>query len=267
VESSNPVLTRLGDNARQQRGSGGFGAGPDLGTYGVSPVQTTRDGMMTLDAVVVRTVGLLLLTGIAGAVSWTMLPDGPVLTLAMIGSVLAGLVLGLVISIAQITNPFLIGAYAVVQGVLLGVVSRYFEARYPGIVIQAVVGTFGVFFGMAVLYKFRVLRATPKFARFVIGALIGVVALMVISWVLGMFGINLGIRAGATGNVGALPIIFSLIVIGVGALTFILDFDLIEKGVRYGLPEKYAWYCAFGLLVGLIFLYWEILRLLSYFRR
>jgi uncharacterized YccA/Bax inhibitor family protein len=224
--------------------------------------------MMSLDDVVVRTVGLLVLTGIAGGVAWTLLPDGgPTVTLALIGSAIVGLVLGLVISFKQITNPFVIGAYAVVEGVLLGVISRYFEARFPGIVIQAVVGTFGVFFGMAILYKFRVLRATPKFARFVIGALIGVVALMVINLVLGMFGINMGIRAGETGEVGALPIIFSIIVIGVGALTFILDFDMIEKGVQYGLPEKFAWYCAFGLLVGLIFLYIEILRLLSYLRR
>jgi uncharacterized YccA/Bax inhibitor family protein len=267
VQSSNPVLTRLGESARQQRGSGGFGAGPDLGTYDVSPIQAERQRLMTLDDVVVRTVALLALTGIAGAFAWAMLPDGPTVTLALIGSSLAGLVLGLVIAFKQITNPFLIGAYAVVQGVLLGVVSRYFEARYPGIVIQAVAGTFGVFFGMAVLYKFRVLRATPKFARFVIGALIGVVALMLISWVLSFFGINLGIRADATGPVGPWPIIFSLVVIAVGALTFILDFDLIEKSVQYGVPEKFAWYCAFGLLVGLIFLYWEILRLLSYFPR
>jgi len=267
VQSSNPVLTRLGESARQQRSSGGYGAGPDLGTYDVSPVQAERQRLMTLDDVVVRTIGLLVLTGIAGAASWTLLPDGPVLTLALLGSVIAGLVLGLVISFRQITNPFVIGIYAVTQGVLLGVVSRYFEMRYPGIVIQAVVGTFGVFFGMAALYKFRVLRATPKFARFVLGALIGVVALMLVSFVLSLFGINLGIRAGATGQVGALPIIFSLVVIAVGALTFILDFDLIEKSVQYGMPEKFAWYCAFGLLVGLIFLYWEILRLLSYLRR
>jgi uncharacterized YccA/Bax inhibitor family protein len=160
-----------------------------------------------------------------------------------------------------------IGAYALLQGVLLGTVSRYFEARWPGIVIQAVVGTFGVFLLMAVLYKFKVLRATPKFARFVLGALIGVVALMLINWIASLVGFNLGLRATDSGPVGPVPIIFSLVIIGVGALTFILDFDMIEQGVRHGLPERYAWYCAFGLLVGLIFVYWEVLRLLSYLRR
>ena len=253
MQSSNPVLTRLGEAANAERSAVGYGP-------------LTTDRMMSLDDVVVRTVGLLLLTGVAGAISWNFL-SGPAALLAMIGSAIAGLVLGLVISFARITNPLVIGGYAVLLGLLLGVVSRYYEARFSGIAIQAVVGTFGVFLGMAVLYKFRVLRATPKFARFVIGALIGVVALILINFVLTMFGINIGIRDNGTGPVGPVPIIFSLIVIGVGALTFILDFDMIEQGVRYGMPERFAWYCAFGLLVGLIFVYWEILRLLSYLRR
>jgi uncharacterized YccA/Bax inhibitor family protein len=83
-----------------------------------------------------------------------------------------------------------------------------------------------------------------------------------------MFGHNLGYEYyGPTQHAGALAIIFSLAAIVIGALTFILDFDMVEQGIRYGLPERYAWYCAFGLLVGLIFLYWQILRLLGYLRR
>jgi uncharacterized YccA/Bax inhibitor family protein len=254
VRSSNPVLTRLGEAASAER------------SIGYGPITTDR--MMSLDDVVVRTVGLLVLTGVSGALSWNLLTGGPNLAVAAIGSSLAGLVLGLVIAFARITNPFVIGAYAVVEGVLLGLVSKWFEAAHPGIVIQAVVGTFGVFAGMAVLYKLRVLRATPKFTRFVIGALIGVVVLSLVNWIVAMFGGNLHlIEYGVNGKVGFLPILFSLVCIGVGALTFILDFDQIEQGVRYGLPEKYAWYCAFGLLVGLIFLYWQILRLLGYLRR
>jgi uncharacterized YccA/Bax inhibitor family protein len=152
--------------------------------------------------------------------------------------------------------------------VLLGLVSRWFESAHQGIVIQAVVGTLGVFAGMAVLYKMRVLRATPRFTRFVIGALIGVVVLSLFNWIVALFGGNLHlVEYGVDGKVGLLPIVFSLVCIAVGALTFILDFDQVEQGVRYGLPEKYSWYCAFGLLVGLIFLYWQILRLLGYLRR
>jgi uncharacterized YccA/Bax inhibitor family protein len=223
---------------------------------------------MAIDDVVVRTVGLLLLTGLAGAAAWVLLPDGPVVGLAVLGSAIAGLVLGLVIAFRQITNPVVIALYAVVQGVLLGVVSRFYEARFPGIVFEAVAATFAVFFGMAVLYKFRVLRATPRFTKFLLGALIGFVLLSLLNWVVYLFGGNLGlVDYSVDGKVSFVPILFAIGGIVIGALTFILDFAEVENGVRYGLPEKYAWYCAFGLLVGLIFLYWQILRLLSYLRR
>jgi uncharacterized YccA/Bax inhibitor family protein len=173
-----------------------------------------------------------------------------------------------VISIARITNPFLIAAYAVVEGVMLGVVSRWFEHVYPGIVVQAVVGTLAVFLGMAVLYKARVLRATPRFTRWVIGALIGVFALSMINLLFSVFGHNLGlVYYGPGQKAGMLAIVFSLVCVAVGALTFIIDFDLVEQGIRYGLPERYAWYCSFGLLVGLIYLYWQLLRLLGYLRQ
>jgi len=250
VQSSNPVLTRLGEAARQEWNTG---------------VRTGVARPMTLDDVVVRTVGLLLLTGVAGALSWVFLTGGPLTALVAFGSVLAGLVLGLVIAFARITNPVVIALYAVTQGVLLGVVSRIYETRFQGIVLQAVLGTFGVFAIMAVLYKFRVLRATPRFTRFVIGALIGVVLLSLVNWVVALFGGDLGlVKYDIGGRVGWVPIVFTLVTIGVGALTFILDFDAVEQGVRQGLPERYAWYCSFGVLVGLIFLYWQILRLLGY---
>jgi uncharacterized YccA/Bax inhibitor family protein len=270
VQSSNPVLTRLGDAARQERAAGfsGYELKQAPG-YGYAPPSAPSTRMMTLDDVVVRTVALLAITGIAGAASWVLLPaSSPVTLLAMFGSMISALVLGLVISFARITNPFVISAYAVLEGVLLGVVSRYYESAFSGIVIQAIIGTFGIFAIMAVLYKMKVLRATPRFTRMVIGALIGIVVLSLANWLFAMFGHNLGlIQYSATGKVGWLPIVFALVCIVVGALTFVIDFDAIEQGVRYGLPERYAWYCAFGLLVGLIFLYWQILRLLSYLRR
>jgi uncharacterized YccA/Bax inhibitor family protein len=252
MESSNPVLNRLGETARVERQM-----------LGVTPADA-----MTAEDVVVRTVGLLLLTGATAAVAWATVPGGGRTGLIMIGASLAGLVLVLVISIKRITNPFVIGAYAVLQGLLLGVASRGFEALYPGIVVQAVVGTFGVFFGMAVLYRFRVLRATPRFARFVMGALLGVLVLSLVNYVVYLFTGRQGLEVYTlTGRVGWLPYVFSLVAIAVGALTFILDFDAVERGVRSGLPRRYAWYCAFAILVGLIYLYWQILRLLGYLRR
>jgi uncharacterized YccA/Bax inhibitor family protein len=250
------VLSRLGQAAQTERGTG----------YGGPTVGTGR--AMTIDDVVTRTVLLVLLTAATAAVSWYTLRGGPITALAMIGSMIAGLVLVLVISFGRITNPFLISAYAVVEGVMLGVISRVFESAFPGIVVQAVVGTVGVFAGMAVLYKTGVLRATPKFTRWVIGALIGVVALSLLNFVFAAFGHNLGLVYYApTQKAGLLAIGFSILCVAIGALTFIIDFDVVEQGIRYGLPERYAWYCAFGMLVGLVYLYWQLLRLLGYLRQ
>jgi uncharacterized YccA/Bax inhibitor family protein len=248
------VLSRLGRAAQAERTG-----------YGV-PVETART--MTIDDVVTRTAFLVLLTAVSGAVSWYTLRGGPVTALAVFGSMIAGLVLVLVISFGGISNPYLISAYAVVEGVFLGVVSRAFEHAYPGIVVQAVVGTVAVFGGMAVLYKTRVLRATPRFTRWVIGALIGVFALSLLNLVFAAFGHNLGLVYYApTEKAGLLAIVFSLVCIAIGALTFIIDFEQVQQGIRYGLPERYAWYCAFGMLVGLIYLYWQLLRLLGYLRQ
>jgi len=291
VRSSNPVLTRLGQAVRGQS-SGQSSNGPAPGSqYGQNPFQAqynqynqsgpqapygyppappvAADRAMTLDDVVVRTAALLVLTALAAGASWLILPNSPVAVLAMFGSAIAGLVLGLVIAFARITNPLVISAYAVIEGVLLGVVSKWFESAYGGIVIQAVAGTIGVFLIMAALYKFRILQASPRFVKVVVGALLGFVALTVLNLVVYAFGGNLGlVDYNVTGGkVGLLPILFAGAGIVIGALTFILDFAEVENGVRQGLPEKYAWYCAFGLLVGLIFLYWQILRLLGYLRR
>jgi uncharacterized YccA/Bax inhibitor family protein len=281
VRSSNPVLTRLGDGSSQQRagnpynqappGQNPFQQYPQQG-YGQQPYQPAppviTGDTMTLDDVVVRTVMLLALTGVAGALAWVLVPDtGSVATIAMFGSVFAGLALGLVIAFKRITNPALIALYALVQGILLGVVSRWFEARYPGIVIQAVLGTFSIFFVMAALYKLKVLRATPRFTKFVIGALIAFVLVSFFNFIAYMFGFNTGLVDNGTDAVNPLAFVFCGLGIVIGALTFILDFAEVENAIRYGLPEKYAWYCAFGLLVGLIFLYWQVLQMLSYLRR
>jgi uncharacterized YccA/Bax inhibitor family protein len=242
------------------------GYGPTGYPSVISPGAAGRT--MTLDDVVIRTVGLVALVIATAALSWVTLKTNSGATVAaLVGASIAGLVLVFVISFKRITNPIVISLYAILEGALLGVVSRGFEHAYPGIVVQAVGATLAVFFGMAVLYKFKVIRATPRFTRWVIGALIGVVGLMLVNWMLSLFGKDLGIQTfGVTDKGGTFAIVFSLICIGVGALTFILDFEQVTQGVRAGLPERFAWYCAFGLVVGLIFLYWQILRLLGYLR-
>ncbi|SBT68718.1 Uncharacterized membrane protein, YccA/Bax inhibitor family [Micromonospora sediminicola] len=252
MRSANPVLDRLDDVGRTERQVLGVEAGD----------------AMTVADVVARTVGLLLLTGVTAAVAWFVVPQAAWISAALAGSALASLALVLVISLKQITNPPLIVGYAVLQGLLLGVASRAFELVYPGIVAQAVVGTFGVFLGMALLYRARLIRATPRLARLVIGTLVGIVALGLVNLLAYLFTGRQGVAVySLSGQVGWLPYVFSVVAIIAGALGFVLDFDLVERSVRNRLPRRYAWYCAFGLLVGLIFLYWQILRLLSYVRR
>lgn len=260
MNSNNPILSRRG----------AIPTGGEYATFRTPSAQElerqyaapsyTPARTMSLDDVVVRTGAMLGVLFAAAAVTWTVLGDtGMALALP---AALIGLVLGLVISFKQITNPAAILTYAAVEGVFLGAVSRVFELAYPGIVVQAVAGTGMVFAGMLAVYKSGRLRATPRFTRWLTGALFGVLGLMVVN-LLASFFIDggLGLRDG-----GPLAIIFSLVAIGVAALTFILDFELVQAAVREGAPERFAWFAAFGMVVGLVWLYLEILRLISYFR-
>ena len=251
--------------ARGQTAQAPYGAPSGYGT-GYPPAAPPQAAPMTIDDVVIRTIGLLALMVATAAAAWVMLPPATQ-GIALIGSMIAGLVLVLAISFMRITNPFVIGAYAVTQGIFVGVISKFYETLFSGIVLQAAVGTVAVFAGMAVLYKFRVIRATPMFRKVVIGALIGAVALMLLSFVMGIFGTHIGLFGDPTdGKVEWLPIVIALGLVVLAALTFILDFDMVEQGVRAGMDQKFAWYAAFGILVGLIFLYLQLLRLLALLR-
>jgi uncharacterized YccA/Bax inhibitor family protein len=257
VKSSNPVLSRLGQAAGRGNAAGYGQPYPTGPGYTVAPAAAEP---MTIDDVVVKTVTLLGITGVSAIAAWNLIPDA-MLGAAWIGAAVVGLVLGLIISFSRMANPALVVVYAVVEGTFVGLVSKFYQefAGYQGIVLQAVVATFGVFFIMAFLYKSRVIRATPKFTRGLIAAIAGVFAIMLINFVLSLFGVSTGLRSN-----GALGIIFSIVCIVLAALSFILDFDQIEQGVRMGLPKRYSWTASFGILVGLIWLYLEILRLLSF---
>jgi uncharacterized YccA/Bax inhibitor family protein len=261
VKTTNPVLTRLGQAAERERAAGyGPGYGQPYPTAAGYPAAPPAVQPMTIDDVVVKTVVLLGITGISAIAAWTLIPD-TLLGAAWIGAAIVGLVLGLIISFSRMANPALVVTYAVVEGAFVGLASKFFQeiAGYQGIVLQAVIATFGVFFLMAFLYRARVIRATPKFARVMIAVMAGLFAAMLITWVLSMFGISTGLRSN-----GPIGILFSVICIVVAALSFILSFDEVERGVRMGLPQRYSWTAAFGILVSLIWLYLEILRLLSF---
>ncbi|MEU4159320.1 Bax inhibitor-1/YccA family protein [Actinoplanes sp. NPDC026670] len=273
MKTSNPVLSRLGQAAERERAAGygpyGPAAQPGYGQPAYGDPYPTATGYpsappavqpMTIDDVVVKTVTVLGITGASAVAAWALIPDS-LLGVAWIGAALTGLVLGLVISFMRMANPALVIAYAVIEGVFVGMVSKYFESLYDGIVLQAATATFGVFFIMGALYKARVIRATPKFVRGMIAVMAGLFAVMLINFVLAMFDINTGLRDGSPLAIG-----FSLVCIVVASLSFILNFAEIEEGVRMGLPARYSWTAAFGILVGLVWLYIEILRLLSYFQ-
>jgi uncharacterized YccA/Bax inhibitor family protein len=257
VRSSNPVLTRL---TPPQYGSGGYAPAPSPGASYPSPVVSATTDRMTVDDVVVRTVGMLAVTVVSAALSWAIVPEAYI-GAVWIGAVLVGLVVGLGISFSGSTNPVFMLTYAVIEGVFLGVFSHAYEIRYSGIVVQAVLATVGVFFIMSLLYKSKVIRATPRFNRILFGCLAGAVFVILGNLLLSAFGVSTPIN----GN-GPIALLFAAAMVVLGALTFVTDFDLIERGVAAGLPKRYAWTCAFGLLVGLIFVYIYVVRLLGILR-
>jgi len=216
---------------------------------------------LTLDDVVQRTGAMLFVLLAAGTVSWVALPThltAPVLIVSLMG----GLGLGLYMAFKQVANAPLALLYSALQGVLLGGISRAFEHAYNGIVIQAITGTVMVAAGMLFVYKIGAIRVTPKFTRVVVGATIGVFGLMLVNLVSYLFSSDgLGLRSG-----GVIAILFSLACIVIASMNLVMDFDMIERGIRNGADQKFAWYAAFGLVVTLIWLYIEILRMLSYLR-
>jgi uncharacterized YccA/Bax inhibitor family protein len=262
LNSNNPALNR------------GFGQGQQHASWNTAPAPSAGDlqdmynrpsyappaRFMTLDDVVLRTAMTLGVVVATGTVAWVLELGAIAFVAALVGFVLA-----LVISFKQSTNPALILSYAAAEGLFLGGISQvYKDAFGGGIVIQAVVGTAGVFAGMLVVYKTGAIRVTPKFTRWLLGALIGVVALSLVNLVASLFTPGgLGLRDSQSPGIA---IAFSLLCIGIAAFTFLLDFDMIDKGIREGAPERFSWYAAFGLTVTLVWLYLEILRLLSYLR-
>jgi uncharacterized YccA/Bax inhibitor family protein len=153
--------------------------------------------------------------------------------------------------------------YAALEGLFLGAISAYFEMAYQGIVTQAIILTMGVLFSLLALYKFRIIKVTENFKMIVVAATGGIALIYLVSFIGGFFGLNMPfIHEG-----GTFGIIFSVVVVIVAALNLVMDFDFIEEGSEKGAPKYMEWYAAFGLMVTLIWLYLEILRLLSKLRR
>lgn len=228
-----------------------------------APVQT---GRLTYDDVIIRSGGLLAIVVLTAAVSWFLFP-GNVLIL-MVGAI-GGLVLGLVNAFRREPSPALITGYAAFQGLFLGSLSAVFEAQWPGIVLQAVLATFATFLATLVLFSSGKVRVTPKFTRILLVAMTGYLLYSLVNVGIMMFGVT-GTAWGLNDSVTImgipLGIVVGLLAVVMAAASLILDFDAIKRGVERGVPARYAWQAAFGLIVTLIWLYLEFLRLLAIFR-
>jgi uncharacterized YccA/Bax inhibitor family protein len=261
MQSRNPVFNN--SKVFKSGGYASFNEAPpataaELQEMYSAPTATGIDtGRMTMDDVVVRT-GLMfaVLLPLAAFNYWY---QSPALT---IGGVVVGLVLGLIVSFKQSTNSTLILAYAAAEGLFLGGISRFFEDRWNGVVPQAVLATLAVFGVALAAYKSGRVRVTPKFQRTVLIAMGGYVIFAVINFAVSIFG-----GGGDFGLVqGPFGIAVGLFAVGLAAAMLILDFDFAEQGVRNGLPERYSWLAAFGLVVTLVWLYVELLRLIAILR-
>ncbi|MEL7976792.1 Bax inhibitor-1/YccA family protein [Isoptericola sp. F-RaC21] len=257
---------RPGGTATAQPQYGAYGAGTtgvqaadaaSLDAMYQAPSATTADTKrLTYDDVVIKTGGLLALLVVVAAATWTMAPG-----IWPVGMVV-GLVLGLVNAFKRNPSPVLIMLYTVAQGVFLGGISKYYESFYDGVVGQAVLATICTFGAALLLFRSGKVRVTPKFTRWLLIAMVGYLVFSLVNVVLVWTNVldGWGMRGGTLG------IIIGLVAVGLAAASLIVDFDSIKRGVEQGVPAKFAWSAAFGLLVTLIWLYLEFLRLLAIFQ-
>ncbi|WP_433467221.1 Bax inhibitor-1/YccA family protein [Spirillospora sp. CA-128828] len=266
MESRNPAFR--GNAFYQRTGGQGYGA-PGYGAqqYGApagygAPYAPPGVRPMTMDDVVVRGFLTLATLVITAALAWALVPTEmavPVLVVALIAEV----GIWAFISFGRKANAPMVLAFAAVYGVVVGIVSHTYNDVYNGIVFQAVIGTALAFGATLAVYALRIVRVTPKFAKFVMAAGLALIGLMIVNLLVSAFGGDHGIGIRDPGN--PLAYVFSVVAILVGCFFLLLDFDSVEQGVRSGAPEKFAWYCAFGLVLSLVWIYLEVLRLLSYF--
>ena len=221
------------------------------------------DEVMTLNGTVNKT-GLLLILAIVGAAfSWSQFSGPaslPAMGSLMIGGAIGGLILALVTVFKKTWAPVTAPLYALVEGVFIGALSAIFEMRYPGIVMQAVGLTFGTLAALLLAYRSGLVKATENFRLGVVAATGGIALLYLVNIGMQLFGFQ---GMGFIHDSGWVGIGFSAVVVVVAALNLVLDFDFIEQGVERGAPKYMEWYAAFGLLVTLVWLYLELLRLLS----
>jgi uncharacterized YccA/Bax inhibitor family protein len=215
---------------------------------------------MTMGSVILSTLVLLALVAAGATFGWANAAAVQrwywLLAVTMIGLLIATVARP---KLVVVTGVF----YSLVQGALLGSLSKIYETWYDGIVFQALLGTLAVFVAMLFLYGTRIIKVTQRLRSVIIVATVGLALFYLFSWVLTAFGANIPV---VTGD-GTGAVVFTLVVIVVAALNLLLDFQVIEQGVRSGAPRVFSWFAAFGLMVTIIWLYVSMLRLLAITRR
>jgi uncharacterized YccA/Bax inhibitor family protein len=241
----------------------------DTFARGIAQATAAESSQMTVAATYTITAGLLVLLSLAGAFGWSQVQ------IEVIGGVDVALtprwiwlafpltfVLAMVGAFAFRAAPIIAPLYALGEGALLGVVSRYFELDYAGIVAQAVLATLGIFLAMLALYATRLVKVTSKMVLGVAAAMGGLAIMWTTAWLLSLFGVNLAFLYAPT----PLGIALSIGIVILGALNLIIDFDFIERSAASHAPGYMAWYAGFGLMLAIIWIYLSVLRVLALLR-
>ncbi|WP_437226661.1 Bax inhibitor-1/YccA family protein [Planctomicrobium sp. SH661] len=218
---------------------------------------------MSLQGTATKTMALLVLVVGAAVFTWNLFLQGsPLVTPLLIGGSIGGLIIAIATTFKPTWSPITAPLYAVAEGLALGGISAAMNARYPGAAFQAVCLTFGTLFSLLLAYQTGWIKPSQKFKLGIAAATGGIALLYVVMIGLSFFGVKVPFIQGN----GWISIGFSAFVVVIAAMNLILDFDFIEEGVQRGAPKYMEWYGAFGLLVTLVWLYIEILRLLSKIR-
>ena len=230
---------------------------------GQAQVHASSDPM-TYEDTIAKTAGLFVTVLVFGAVGW-IFPG-----LMLVGAI-AGLVLGLVNAFKREPSPVLIFLYSAAQGLFLGGISIFFEQQWPGIVVQAVLGTLSVFFVTLLLFRSGKVRTSPRATKIFMVAMLGYLVFVLVEFVLGLFrvpGFDSMFGARDILLFGWLPlgVVVGLLAVLLAAYSLVMDFEFVKNGVENRVPRKYGWSAAFGLMVTLIWLYVEILRILALLR-
>jgi uncharacterized YccA/Bax inhibitor family protein len=271
MQSSNPVLNRSSAFAPGQGqaypGAAPYGQPSQYG-YGGSGMPPQYQGApaasrpMTMDDVIVRTAATLGVVTVAAAIAWNTIPLRLV-TPTFLAGMLVAFALAMVLSFSRKVNPALVMLYAAAEGVFLGIGSKLIAHLVgdSGIIVQAVLATMVTAGLTLATYKYFAIKVTPKFTKMVIIGTMGFAGVVLINLALSLFGVQTGI-----GGFGPMGLLFAALGAGLAVFNLILDFDMIEQGVRHGAPQNEAWRAAFGLTVTLVWLYWNILRILAILR-